>query len=100
MKKQNINLSLWAGLIFIIIGIVTAIVEDFLAAVAALALGVSLLLLEPPLTTGKSDETTDRSDDRGQIWGIKLTYRNSVALILLAVAVITFMSVVWGDFSE
>ena len=51
MKKQNINLSLLAGFIFIIIGIVTAIVEDFLAAVAALA-------------------------------------------------VITFMSVVWGDFSE
>jgi len=93
MKKRNINLSLWAGFIFIIIGIVTAIAKDFLAAIAALALGVSLLLLEPPLTTGKSD-------DRGQIWGIKLTSRNIVALIFLAVAVVTFMAVIWGDFVE
>ena len=100
MKKRNINLSLWAGFIFIIIGIVTAITKDFLAAVAALALGVSLLLLEPPLTTGRSDETTDRSDDRGQFWGIKLTSRNIVALMLLAVAVVAFMAVMWGDFAE
>ena len=98
MKKRNINISLWAGFIFVIIGIATAIAKDFLAAVAALALGVSLLLLEPPLTTGKSGETTDRSDDRGQIWGIKLTSRNIVALIFLAVAVVTFMAVIWSDF--
>jgi len=100
MKKRNINLSLWAGFFFIIIGIVTAIAKDFLAAVGALALGVALVLLHPPLTTGKTDEPTDISDDRGQFWGIKLTFRNIVALILLAVAVITFLTVMWGDFSE
>ena len=100
MKKRNINLSLWAGFFFIIIGIVTAIAKDFLAAVAALCLGVSLVLLHPPLTTGRTDETTDKSDDRGEFWGIKLTSRNIVALILLAVAVVTFLAVIWGDFAE
>jgi hypothetical protein len=100
MKKRNINISLWAGFIFIIIGIATALTKEFLAAVSALALGVSLLLLEPPLTTGKTDEPTDRSDDKGQFWGIKLTSRNIVALMLLAVAVVAFMAVMWGDFAE
>ena len=100
MKNRNINLSLWAGFIFIMIGVATAINKDFLAAVSALALGMSLLLLEPPLTIGKSDETTDRSDDEGQLWGIKLTSRNIVALMLFAVSVVTFISVMWSDFSE
>ena len=94
------NLSLWVGVLFVIIGIVTAVAEEFLAAVSSIALGVSLLLLDPPMTLGRSERVVDKSDDSRQIWGLKLTPRNIVALVFLAVSVVTFLAVISGDFSK
>jgi len=104
---MNINISLWAGLIFCGAGIITAIAGELLPAIALLALGVSVLLIEPQMTTGKqrdtideAEETEDRPDDKGELWGLKLTSRNVVAFVLLAVSVLTFLMVTWGDFSD
>ncbi len=104
---MNINISLWAGLFLCIVGIITAIAKEFLPAIALIALGVSLLLMEPPMTTGRPRETIDRpekaidrQDDRGAIWGMKLTSRNIVAFVFLAVSVVTFLMVGWVDFGD
>lgn len=97
MKRWNF--TIWAGLFFLVVGIANAVIEEFLAAASSLALGMSLVLIQPPMTTGTTEETTERSGDKGRIWGIPLTPRNIAALVLLAVAVVTFMAVVWDDFS-
>jgi len=97
MKRWNF--TIWAGLFFLVVGIANTILEEFLAAASSLALGMSLLLIQPPMTIGRTNQTTGGSGDKGQIWGVPLTPRNIAALVLLAVAVVTFMVVVWDDFA-
>ena len=104
---MNINVSLWAGLVFILAGIGSATAKESLPAIALVALGMSVLLIEPPMTTGRlrekidgAEETKDRSDDKGELLGLKLTPRNIVAFVFLAVSVVTFLMVALGDFAD
>jgi len=90
---RKLSFSFWAGLLFILGGVVIAITSDFFAAVPSLTFGVSLLLLQPPSATVKAG-------DKRQFWGMKLTSRNIAALVFLVVSVVTFGVATWGDFAK